>query len=214
MTSRAHVAAALDEELAHPAPPETRGADMAFAACSALSFIAANSAVPLVGGVVAAVGIVQAQHLRSQIPVTSCRERAEEAVAEELASRVLLPEGGVTESTWAWNSWVPWAELCDGEKVEVPSDLPHPSVAGFKPTRLASYVGQRADYACPLSDGRLHAHEYADGSVVLHRDRLDPSRGLATATVHWLSECPEGHVALVLLAMAGIGAATYFVTRW
>jgi hypothetical protein len=103
----------------------------------------------------------------------------------------------------AWNAWLPWGELCAGEKVPVPAELPHPEVVGFSFTRLASNVGQSADWVYSLADGsRLHAHEYPDGRIVIHRDELDPSQGPATATFHWMSETREGNLLAFGLTMS------------
>lgn len=202
---RTHISAALDEELTHPRTPDTRAADMAFAAASALAFVAANAAAPAVGGVVAAVGIVEARRHLQGLPARDS-SHVHDAVEAELAYRV------VPGATASWSSWLPWAELCDGADLDVPKDLDHPSASGFQPTRLASYVGQKADWVHPLADGsRLHAHEYADGSVTLHRDRVDPARGPATAAVHWFSETPEGNTLGAALAVFGIGALIWTV---
>lgn len=201
MNSRAHIAEALEAELVAPcAVPDTRAADMAFAVGSAALFMGLNTLAPVAGGAAAVCLAVQGNHLRSRY-VHAPEQHVAEVVDYELACRTL------PRATESWRRWAPWAELHDGAHVDVPEDLEHPAEVGFEPTRLASYCGQAEDWAHPLPDGsRLHAHEYADGSVTLHRDRVDPARGPVPAAVHWMSETPEGGALGVALAV--VGAAT------
>jgi hypothetical protein len=195
-------------------PPDL-GDDMALAACSAAILMAANTAAPGVGGIGAAALLAA---------VASQRQSRAEAKAEEMAeaearSRVnlILAEEAVARRKEAgdgpaalWRDWLPWAELAAGQKIEAPRTLPHPKEAGFRYTRWGRGVGQKADWVHPLPDhSRLHAHEFADGRIVVHRDILDPGRGPGTATVHWLNECPEGNVLMGLIFAAQVGALAW-----
>jgi hypothetical protein len=203
--NRSHVTEALEAELVEPRQPDARAGDMAFATATVLALAAANSVLPLAGGVAAVCAGVAANHARQRYR-DDARGRVEEAVDHEVACRV-LPEAPVE-----WSQWLPWEELGAGREVDVPAGFDHPRDIGFRPTRLASYVGQRSDWVHPLGDGsRLHAHEWADGEVSLHRDRVDPARGPGTAAVHWLAETPEGNVAGAVLATVGIGTLAWMV---
>jgi hypothetical protein len=107
-----------------------------------------------------------------------------------------------------WNAWlsVNWAALVEGAKLEAPSWLCHPLEAGFSKSGLAENVGQAFDYV--LADGRggrFHIHEFSSGKLVVHRDRVDPSRGLLHGLWHWLSESSSGRSVAALGAVAGIG---------
>ena len=176
---------------------------MALASVSTLFFMAANTAAPGVGGVAAAATIAALLRPRPERPDVVA------AVAEEVARPGATPKAGATPEA-AWRDWLPWAELAAGQKIEVPRGLPHPKEAGFRFTRWGRGVGQTADWVHPLPDhSRLHAHEFADGRLVVHRDRLDPGRGPAVATIHWLSECPEGNVLLGVLFAAQVGALAW-----
>jgi hypothetical protein len=98
----------------------------------------------------------------------------------------------------AWPSLVRRGRLC------VPPGLPHPSAAGFERPWLAEPAGQVADWTYSLSDGsRLHAHEYEDGGIVVHRDALDPNQGLVRAAGHVVAETSLGRVGFLLLAGYG-----------
>lgn len=99
-----------------------------------------------------------------------------------------------------WRAWYRQNRqaLCDGAQLTVPVILPHPSQSGFAPTSLAENVGQVRDWAASVSDGsRLHVHEFADGSLNVHRDATDPSRGLTSAVWHWATESTSGRVIVV-----------------
>ena len=116
----------------------------------------------------------------------------------------------------------PWARwfrehrdvLSGGEEHEipVPPDLPHPSRSGFTPTSLAEAVGQVHDWALPISDGsRLHVHEFEDGSMSVHRDATDPSRGLTSAVWHWVTESRSGRI--IVVAGVVLFAGSHLVAR-
>lgn len=214
--SRDHVLEFMERELAAPSPTTSgnRGEDMALAAGSVLFVMGCNAVVPVAGAAAAAATLAGLTFDRR----SGARDlsHVEEAVALELDARELLPSGEPGASSeeracaQAWSTWCPWEELREGAHVPVPASLPHPSEAGFEPTRLASSIGQTRDWAHPLADGsRLHVHEFCDGECVVHRDSLDPARGPATATVHWLTEAPEGNLALGVGALVGAVALAW-----
>ena len=203
-----------------PVPPEpyphdhhaasALGEAMAIGACSAALITACNAVIPVVGGIVgggvAAGATYEYARRKARPAVRALHAHVDEAVDAALLARSLAggrpPE---LDAARAWEEWIPWDDLRAGERACAPAELPHPTAAGFKKTRLASGVGQVADWVHPLSDGsRLHAHEFADGRVVVHRDRLDPGRGPVAACAHWFSECPEGR-ALGVGLLAGLG---------
>jgi hypothetical protein len=67
-------------------------------------------------------------------------------------------------------------------------------------------VGQIADWTVSLDDGsRVHVHEYPDGSLVVHRDALDPARGPLRALGHVACETTLGR--WTLLGLLGVGIA-------
>ncbi len=104
-----------------------------------------------------------------------------------------------------WNCWLEcnWPDLMAGKKVLLPSNLSHPNTVGFTYTRWGSPAGQAKDWVLSTpEDGRLHVHEYNDGSFKLHRDRIDPASGVLPAVVHWTSEAPEGQITLATLISA------------
>lgn len=71
--------------------------------------------------------------------------------------------------------------------------LPDPRIAGFRPESLAENVGQVRDWVRPCPDGsRLHLHQMGDGSLWLHRDRIDPGRGVVPALLHIVTETKFG----------------------
>jgi len=103
----------------------------------------------------------------------------------------------------AWQDFLAasWPQLAARGRVCAPPDLPHPSVSGFERPWIAEPAGQVADWTVSLADGsRLHAHEYGDGGLVVHRDALDPAQGLGRAAGHVVCETSIGRaVALVAL---------------
>lgn len=111
-------------------------------------------------------------------------------------------------------SWAAWYRqnqqlLCDGVNLAVPATLPRPSQAGFAFTSLAENVGQVRDWAAPISDGsRLHVHEFADGSLRVHRDATDPSRGLTSAVWHWATESTSGRAVVIAAVVLFVGSHT------
>jgi hypothetical protein len=48
-------------------------------------------------------------------------------------------------------------------------------------------------------------HEYADGSLVAHRDLIDPARGVLGAIGHFLFETTTGRLALYGALGVGVG---------
>jgi ketosteroid isomerase-like protein len=89
-----------------------------------------------------------------------------------------------------------WPLLKAGEKVQVPFSLPHPSVSGFDCPDLAEDVGQSTDWVASFRDGsRVHLHEFTDGRIVAHRDKVDPARGPLDAVWHWFTEARSGQIA-------------------
>lgn len=111
---------------------------------------------------------------------------------------VLLPDMTPTRH---WTAWLQRAStaLSRGHKVRVPAWLPHPAAVGFAALEFAEDHGQERDWIAPQPDGsRLHAHEYADGTLVLHRDRYDPGAGALEALVHVATETKLGRATLLL----------------
>jgi hypothetical protein len=94
-----------------------------------------------------------------------------------------------------WQTWTEaaWPSLKKGQRVRVPTNLPHPSLSGFSRPRVTLSVGQSGDWVRSYPDGsRLHVHEYSDGSRVAHRDATDPARGPFHAVWHVATETPAG----------------------
>ena|ERR1041385_2499567 len=106
--------------------------------------------------------------------------------------------------TWvAWTS-AHWQELSSGGKLAVSPWLTHPRLAGFYPIDIATPEGQSLDWGLSLTDGsRIHVHEFSDGTLVAHRDRFDPQRGLGPMLAHLLTETFVGPLvgAIVLFAV-------------
>lgn len=100
-----------------------------------------------------------------------------------------------------WTAWLERARttLSSDQKVLVPAYLPHPASVGFRFLGFAEDHGQERDWIAPQPDGsRLHAHEYADGTLVLHRDRYDPGAGALEALVHVATETKLGRAAVLV----------------
>ncbi|MDY7232833.1 hypothetical protein [Hyalangium rubrum] len=111
-----------------------------------------------------------------------------------------------------WQSWISanWSALSAGQKLRVPSWLPHPSRSGLERPPLAEPVGQAEDWVVSYMDGsRIHVHEYSNGSMIVHRDETDPKRGPMEAMWHWLTESTSGKTTL---AVAGIIVAAKAVS--
>lgn len=109
----------------------------------------------------------------------------------------------------SWSGFVQaaWPQLTAGGRVLVPSALLHPKWSGFEVPPVAEPVGQSADWVLSLVDGsRLHVHEYANGSLVLHRDETDPKRGPLHAVWHWATESRSGRF---VFGTAAVAAAVY-----
>jgi hypothetical protein len=104
-----------------------------------------------------------------------------------------------------WDHWLAlaWPTLLAGRRLRVPGWLAHPSSVGFTRPAIAEPAGQSADFVRPLDDGsRLHVHAFGP-RLVVHRDRIDPSRGPVAALHHWTAEATSARaVAAVLLAWA------------
>ncbi len=104
-----------------------------------------------------------------------------------------------------WGEWLglAWEHLVAGRHLEVPHWLPHPTAAGFTRETLAMAAGQSADWVLPLDDeSRLHVHEFSDGHLVAHRDKIDPNRSLMHAVAHIAWETEIGNVALAVCILA------------
>lgn len=86
----------------------------------------------------------------------------------------------------------------------MPPNLPRPENSGFSRPWVSEPAGQVADWTYSLDDGsRIHAHEYADGSMVVHRDALDPGQGPLQALGHLICETTLGRAAF-LFAVGGL----------
>jgi hypothetical protein len=107
--------------------------------------------------------------------------------------------------SFRWNSWIGdvWDSLVDGRKLVAPTWLPHPADAGFTKETLATDAGQIADWVLSLEDeSRLHVHEFSDGRLVAHRDRIDPNRSPLHAVAHFAWETDIGRIALLIGSIA------------
>lgn len=105
-----------------------------------------------------------------------------------------------------WSAWLAsvMPYLRAGDRLPVPRDLAHPRTVGFARPRLAEPRGQVADWVLSVDDGsRLHAHEYGNGVIVMHRDAIDPARGPAAAVWHFVREARAGKVVLGVAAVVG-----------
>lgn len=114
-----------------------------------------------------------------------------------------------------WMMWINnnWLELKKGRKLFVRQrGLPHPGNADSGFTRVIGWpVEQSCDWGLPLEDGsRVHVQCFTtkEGTPVygIHRDRWDPSRGLASALKHLVLETPAGAVGLVGASLLGFVA--------
>ena len=106
-----------------------------------------------------------------------------------------------------WDQWIAsvWGDLAAGRRAQVPTWLPHPRESGFEAPPLAEPAGQSADWVKSYSDGsRVHVHEFANGTFLVHRDATDPKRSPAHAAWHWLSESTSGRVVAGLSAGLGV----------
>ena len=104
----------------------------------------------------------------------------------------------------AWRQFLVlnWDRLVAGGRVEVPPSLPNPSLAGFSRPWISEDGGQLIDWTLSLADGsRIHAHEYGDGGIVIHRDEIDP-KGLFSGPWHVLTETHFGSLVLRAGAIA------------
>ncbi len=210
-----HVQKAIDRQIAFPHRRPDMGAQMALIAGTTLAGTTIGAAVPVVGPAVgalfgAAVGIVNehAEPEKLTPPDLGAAINASVAWRTPICAFYACPR-----QVKAWNEWLAsvWELLVAGGKIRVPDYLDHPREVGFDITKLASNIGQDEDWALPLLDGsRLHAHEYDHGAIVIHRDRIDPSRGAVLATWHWSSETREGQLLAVCL---GVGGVIWWLTR-
>lgn len=199
-----HLAKLVDAELSSPSAHDTRGEDMAFAAGSMALVMACNAALPIAGGLAAAASLPVINKAREDYTKSkpTRRDHIDSIVDYECFVRQL----GTSPGELAWEAWLPWGELRRGAKVPVPTNLPHPKEIGFTYTTWAKDVGEVANWVRSLRDGsRLHVHEFADGTLVVHRDAIDPARGPVVATFHWLGETPEGNVLGAALFLGALG---------
>jgi hypothetical protein len=96
-----------------------------------------------------------------------------------------------------------WPSLLAGGRVCAPRELPSPGLSGFRHPWMAEDRGQAVDWTLPMADGsRVHAHEYIDRSIVVHRDATDPSQGPIAAAWHVASETRFGGLVLKAAAIA------------
>ena len=113
-----------------------------------------------------------------------------------------------------WSQWLSevYELLVAGGRVYVPSHL-DPAAIGFVRPPMAEAVGQRADLVRSLVDGgRLHIHVF-DDCMIMHRDAIDPGRGVVAAAAHLLTETKTGKVityvgigTLICLALAAMSS--------
>ncbi len=104
-----------------------------------------------------------------------------------------------------WQAFVAqaWPNLAAGGRVCAPLSLPRPAVSGFRHPWLSEDRGQAVDWTAPLQDGsRIHAHEYIDGSIIVHRDATDPGQGPIAAVWHVATETRFGGLVLKAAAIA------------
>lgn len=185
-------------EISLKSPGTSLASDMAFGGACAALFMMSNSLIPIYGGLAVATTVPLLNRMRQPVVPLAHVNEAVEAVC--IAH---------TLNDANWDSWLPWDRLCAGEHVEVPVELSLDDV-GFEKTWLAKSCGQVEDWVKRLPDGsRLHAHEFSDGRIEIHRDALDPSQGPATATMHWLSETSEGTV----FGIAAVVGAVFLAWR-
>jgi len=98
-----------------------------------------------------------------------------------------------------WGQWIDrnLPALKAGKKLGAPEWLGPPADAGFRRVTSAAYEGQVADWALPQCDGsRIHVHEYANATRIVHRDQYDPDRNLANTLRHLVFDTPLGVAAL------------------
>ena len=117
----------------------------------------------------------------------------------------MYPAAMMSPAARTWMSWVEpqLGQLGAGTKVEVPYWLPHPLAAGFRALDFATPEGQCANWGLSLRDGsRLHAHQFANGRLVLHRDVYDPAASPLHLIAHLLAETWVGPALLVLTLVA------------
>jgi hypothetical protein len=104
-----------------------------------------------------------------------------------------------------WTAFIAagWLGLASGGRACAPRTLPHPAVSGFSRPRVTEDRGQSVDWVASLADGsRIHAHEYPDGSIVVHRDATVPSQGPVAAVWHVATETRFGGLILKAAAIA------------
>jgi hypothetical protein len=126
-----------------------------------------------------------------------------------------VSEGAGLRSDWLAFVAERWPSLARGGRACAPRELTHPSESGFDRASIAEACGQASDWVRALPDGsRLHAHEFPDGSIVVHRDEHDPGRGLVAAARHLFGETRVGRPLLAFgLAVAANVAAILLVQR-
>ena len=112
--------------------------------------------------------------------------------------------------TYAWADFISrnLDQLQRGCRVWTPPHLTHPRVAGFAALTLAEPDGQVEDWVSPLGEGRVHVHICADGQMLVHLDRWDPDRGLASMLKHFFLETKTGKIVAAGAAIAAISWVT------
>lgn len=110
------------------------------------------------------------------------------------------------DPAWAEVLSQAWPQLTAKGRICVPRGLPHPKDSGFSQPWVSEPAGQVADWTYSLDDGsRVHAHEYQDGSIVVHRDALDPGQGPIRAVLHLATETTLGRCALLFAVGGAVG---------
>jgi hypothetical protein len=117
----------------------------------------------------------------------------------------------MTDRRWMLFAAAAWPVLVAGGRVCAPSELPHPREAGFERPIMSEDCGQSADWMAPMPDGsRLHVHEYAAGPLIVHRDRVDPSKSPLRAIWHVATETKIGGA---VLRLGGLLAGALLIGR-
>lgn len=108
----------------------------------------------------------------------------------------------------SWSAWLSqvWPDLEQHGRLPAPRELPPLAASGFSLSSWAEPCGQTCDWALSLPDeSRIHIHEYADGSRVVHRDQYDPNAGLGSSAKHFVFETVTGR--FLTLGVIGFGIA-------
>jgi len=110
----------------------------------------------------------------------------------------------------SWTGWIAamWPQLLRGDRLTAPPHLMSPALAGLRRLAFGTPSGQSADWSIPYDDGsRAHIHEFADGRLIVHRDRFDPDRGLGNFVAHLMSETFVGPLVIGVVVVAMVSSA-------